>query len=171
MAVWLRRHPWWIIILVWCLLTIDTASAPLQAGSGSAKVSSVASNGDIHLSNGVKLRLMGIDLPSTWECYGDNRLRYMQDKLVDNMVRYTVEKRDLMGKSLAYVSIYGDVADDLISEGYGFALRSFSYDKKDYYLRMEAAAKRQKKGLWGKCDVDCDDRGCETESAIFSCGG
>ena len=160
-----------LVALMLSLAWLETASAPLYAESksGSGKVTSVASNGDLHLSNGQKLRLMGIDLPGTTRCYGDERLAYMREQLEGKYVTYTVEKSDLLGKSLAYVNNSGDVAADLIHSGYGFALLSFSYSNQDRYIRAQESAKTHRRGLWSACDVDCDPRGCATESAIFSC--
>jgi endonuclease YncB( thermonuclease family) len=157
-------------VLFFSLLVVDPAVAPLLAESSSGKVVDVASNGDLYLSNGTKLRLMGIDLPSTYQCFGDERLAYMREHLVGKTVDYAIEKHDLLGKSLAYVNAGGDVGADLIYMGYGFALRSFKYSKQDRYRGAEGAAMKAGRGLWTKCEVDCSDRGCETESRIFGCG-
>lgn len=160
----------WLLSLLW-VCSIQTASAPLSAQSNSGKITKVASNGDIHFSDGKVVRLQGIDLPSTSRCYGDERQRYMEENLVGKSATYTVEKADLMGKDLAYVNVGGDVGADLISAGYGFALLSFSYEKQERYERAQANARVNSQGLWNRCEVECDARGCKTESAFFSCGG
>src|SRR5687768_17194160 len=128
-----RLRPWISVFVFSCLVLVQTASAPLFADekSGSGKIVDIANNGDIKLSTGQKLRLMGVDLPSTTRCYGDERLQYMRDQLIGKYVTYTIEKNDLMGKPLAYVNAGGDVSADLISSGYGFALLSFSYSNQD----------------------------------------
>lgn len=154
-----------------CVCAVQTASAPLSAQSNSGKITKVADNGDIYFSDGKVVRLQGIDLPSTSRCYGDERQRYMEENLVGKSATYTIEKADLMGKDLAYVNVSGDVGADLISAGYGFALLSFSFEKQDRYERAQASARANSQGLWNRCEVDCDARGCKTESAFFSCGG
>lgn len=159
-------------MFVWFIFmfTLDIAHAPLSAESFSGKIKEVEDNGDITFSDGRRVRLQGIDLPSTSRCYGDERLRYMREQLVGKNASYTVEKSDLMGKSLVYVNAGGDVGAELISAGYGFALLSFDYEKQDRYIRAQESARTNRQGLWARCEVECDPRGCKTESTFFSCG-
>lgn len=162
-----------IVFMLTCVfwLQISPVSAPLRAQStgGSAKIVAVADNGDIAFSDGKVVRLQGIDLPGTSRCYGDERLRYMTETLVGKNATYSIEKSDLMGKDLAYVNAGGDVGADLISSGYGFALLSFKYEKQDRYTRAQESARNNKQGLWTHCEVECDPRGCKTQSVFFSC--
>lgn len=152
------------------LLSLDIAHAPLSAESFSGKIKEVEDNGDLTFADGRRVRLQGIDLPSTSRCFGDERLRYMREQLVGKNASYTVEKSDLMGKSLVYVNAGGDVGADLILSGYGFALLSFDYEKQERYIRAQESARANRQGLWSRCEVECDPRGCKTESTFFSCG-
>lgn len=146
-------------------------SLDAQEQSYTGKITEVASNGDLIFANGRRVRLQGIDLPGTGRCFAKERQRYMEEQYLGKTATYAIEKNDLMGKELVYVNASGDLGADLISSGYGFALLSFKYEKQDRYIQAQEFAKANRRGLWARCEVDCDPRGCKTSMSVFGCGG
>lgn len=154
-----------LIIQIACFTSNFLLAFELQIGI----VVKIADNGDIYLKNGEKLRLLGVDLPSTSQCYGSERLKYMKDILLHKKITYSIENLDLIGKNLAYVNNGEDVSSILIRTGHAFALKSFPYKKQRIYTYIQEQAKSSNSGLWRHCEVYCSSNSCTTDTSYFSC--
>jgi micrococcal nuclease len=124
-----------------------------------------AIDGDtVKLSDGRKLRYVGVDTPELHhptkgeQCFGEKA--YQQNKSLVEHQLVTLEKdvseTDKYGRLLRYIWL-GDklINQELVSEGYAVA-RSFPPDiaRQDILRQAEKSAREQQKGLWKDCTVD-----------------
>ncbi len=115
-----------------------------------------------------KIRFIGVDTPEVHhggstppaQCYADKAKTFTETSIDGKRVKLVADEkgsnRDKYGRLLRYVYNYQNISIDeqLVSEGYGFAVDGFSYTKKPDYLRLMADAKSGKKGLWAICKID-----------------
>jgi len=128
-------------------------------------------DGDTVVVNGIKVRLIGIDTPETVhprkpvQCYGKEASSYLKDLLEGRRVRleYGRERYGKYGRVLAY--LYRGktfVNAKMVEQGYAFAYKRFPFKYMDAFTRYEAMARKENRGLWGKCKIRCDDVKCES---------
>jgi micrococcal nuclease len=107
------------------------------------------------------VRLIGVDTPETVkpdtpvQCFGPRASRFTKQRLEGRRVRlvFGVERRDVYGRLLAYVYL-GDRFFNPILVRRGLA-RSLTIPPNDRFAarfrRLELAAARTGRGLWGAC--------------------
>jgi len=112
-------------------------------------------------SNGLKVRLIGLDAPEIHTTrrkeagyFGPESRDYLKQLLTGKKVRleYDVEKYDQYHRKLAYVFLEDGtfVNAELIRGGYAVVLTIPPNVKyADEFLRLQRKARRQDKGLWG----------------------
>jgi len=129
-----------------------------QQTPGEYLVVKVIDGDTIELSNGEKVRYIGIDIPELHhpqrsveyfarEAYEANR-RLVEGKKV--RLEFDVEKRDRYGRLLAYVYVDGVMVNEwLVANGYA-QVATFPPNVKyaDRFLKLEKEARRLKLGLW-----------------------
>lgn len=129
-----------------------------QQTPGEYLVVKVIDGDTIELSNGEKVRYIGIDTPELHhpqrsveyfarEVYEANR-RLVEGKKV--RLEFDVEKRDRYGRLLAYVYVDGVMVNEwLVANGYA-QVATFPPNVKyaDRFLKLEKEARRLKLGLW-----------------------
>jgi micrococcal nuclease len=108
------------------------------------------------------IRLLGVDTPETHhptkpvECFGPEAAAYTRARLFGQSVTlaYDVERHDIYGRVLAYVSIDGKRCnDELLTLGYARLLViAPNGDHARTMLRSMLAARNAQRGLWGVCD-------------------
>jgi len=107
------------------------------------------------------VRVLGIDTPETVDprkpvqCFGPEASAYAKARLTGRAIRleFDVERRDIYGRLLAYVVVDGArYEDDVLRRGLA---RLLVIPPNGAYARTmlaEAlAARRARRGLWGKC--------------------
>ncbi|MGQ9622579.1 MAG: thermonuclease family protein [Candidatus Caldatribacteriaceae bacterium] len=146
-----------IILLLYYVLS--------QRTPGEYLVVRVIDGDTIELSNGEKVRYIGINTPELHhpqkgveyfakEAYDANR-RMVEGKKV--RLEFDVEKRDRYGRLLAYVYVDGIMVNEwLVANGYA-QVATFPPNVKyaERFLSLEREARRLKLGLWEK------SRGCK----------
>jgi len=157
----IKKSPFFIAALI---LTLLTAALRYQyAGGGDRSYYYVkrAVDGDtILLSNGKRVRYIGIDTPETKhphkpvEEFGEEAYQYNKSLVEGKRVRleYDIEKRDRYGRILAYV--YVDevfVNAELVKEGYA-QVYTFPPNVKhqELFIGLQRMARDEGRGLWGK---------------------
>ena len=110
----------------------------------------------------VRIRLIGVDTPETVDprksvqCYGPEASAFTKAMLSDRDVTLSSkpdEDEDKYHRKLRYVSLDGkDVGSVLLEGGYAKSLCArFPHPKCELYNELEAVAKGEKKGRWGRC--------------------
>jgi micrococcal nuclease len=129
--------------------------------------------------NGTKetIRMIGVDTPETHkpntpvQCYGPEASAYTKNLIGNQPVRLqadpTNQNRDRYGRLLRYVYLPDGrlVQKEIINNGYGFAYTLFPFTKKDEFIRTEASAQQNAKGIWTNCTVTNDNGRKQTNNA------
>jgi micrococcal nuclease len=112
----------------------------------------------IVLSNGEKVRLIGVDTPETKhpqkpvEYYGKEATAFTKKMVGGKVVKlkYDVQDRDKYGRLLAYVYLVDGtfLNAEIIKQGYGHAYTRFPFKYMDEFRQYEKEAREAKRGLW-----------------------
>jgi len=114
----------------------------------------------VKLSNGEKVRYIGIDTPEMnynnppAEYFAQEAKEYNAKLVLGKKVKleFDVVKRDKYGRLLAYVYIDGKhISQDMIERGFAKVLMIPPNLKfADYFLTLQNLAKEEKRGIWSK---------------------
>ena len=122
-------------------------------------VDRVVDGDTLHLANGDRVRLLGVDTPETVkpntpvQPWGPEASAFTKQHVQGKTVRleFDREKRDNYGRVLAYVYV-GDwfLNEELIRAGLSPAVTKFPYsaDMKQRFRAAEAEARRNRAGIW-----------------------
>ena len=122
-------------------------------------VSYVPDGDTIYLSNGEKVRIIGVNAPEVAhgtqpaEAWGPQAQRYLRQRLTGTRVRVEPgrERRDRYGRLLAYVYLEDgrDLGEELLKRGMAYVLpRPPNLRAIGHYLSVEADARFRRSGLW-----------------------
>ncbi|MBI4669408.1 MAG: thermonuclease family protein [Elusimicrobia bacterium] len=113
------------------------------------------SDGDtVVLSDGAKVRYIGIDTPEKERPYYDEARRFNEKLVLGKAVRleYDIEKTDRYGRTLAYVYLKDGtfVNAEMIRQGYA-NIYTFPPNLKytELFLSFQKEARQANRGLWG----------------------
>jgi len=142
-------------------------------GQDAATVARVVDGDTIRVAIGGReeaVRLIGIDTPETVaperpvECFGPEASTRLADLLGEGEeVRLetdpTQDERDRFGRLLAYVFAEGEsrsANERLVESGHArvFVFGGTPFARADDFMRAEAAAREEERGLWGACESD-----------------
>ena len=114
----------------------------------------------IVLSNGEKVRLIGVDTPETKhsqkpvEYYGKEATAFTKRMVGGKVVKlkYDVQRRDEYDRLLAYVYLMNGtfLNAEIIKQGYGHAYTRFPFKYMEQFKQYEKEARENKRGLWTK---------------------
>ena len=114
----------------------------------------------IVLSNGEKVRLIGVDTPETKhsqkpvEYYGKEATAFTKRMVGGKVVKlkYDVQRRDEYDRLLAYVYLMNGtfLNAEIIKQGYGHAYTRFPFKYMEEFKLYEKEARENKRGLWTK---------------------
>ncbi|MDA9101164.1 thermonuclease family protein [Omnitrophica bacterium] len=135
---------------------------PLMPVSPSRQTHTVARavDGDtLVLSNGERVRLIGVDTPETKhplkpvEYFGKEASAFTKREIEGREVRleYDWEKTDKYGRTLAYVYRASDdffINAEIIKQGYGHAYTRFPFKHMEEFSEYERLAREGEVGLW-----------------------
>lgn len=141
----------------------DIADALFQESSTSQVlvVSRVIDGDTIELSNGQKVRYIGINTPETKhpqkgaECFGQEAKEYNSALVLDKEVKLEkdVSETDRYGRLLRYVYIDEVLINEkLVADGYAYS-SPYTPDvsKQEVFEAAEEKARAAKQGLWSSC--------------------
>lgn len=136
-------------------------------------------DGDTIVLEGKKIRLLGVDTPEMArtrqglkeECYALEAKLFLQSQLSGKKIKVKGDskaaKRDRFGRELAWLYVAGRLINqEIIAEGYGFAVRNFPNSKKSLMIETEARARKNRKGVWHSCSVSCEKGYCEVKVPV-----
>ncbi|MDQ4072469.1 MAG: thermonuclease family protein [Actinomycetota bacterium] len=103
-----------------------------------------------------RVRLIGVDAPDEWRCYGTAATRFTRQRLEGQVVRYELgeDRKDRYGGTLAYLW-RGDRMHNLalVQDGYAEVLTIPPNDRyADLFEAAERWARRLDEGGWGACE-------------------
>lgn len=111
------------------------------------------------------IRFIGVDTPETHDprkpvqCYGKTASAFTKKLIGDSPVRLEADplsgNRDRYDRLLRYIYLPNGtlVNEALVTGGYAFAITGFPHTKMPDFVRDESAAKAEKRGLWGSCEI------------------
>lgn len=148
-----RRSPATLLFTFLALLTC------LSCANANRLICTRVVDGDtIILSNGEKVRLIGVDTPETVrpnypvEYYGKEASAFTKKMAEGKPVRleYDWQQRDKYGRLLAYVYLMDGtfINAEIIQQGYGHAYTRFPFKFLDQFRQYEKEAREAKRGLW-----------------------
>jgi micrococcal nuclease len=138
-----------------------------------------AIDGDtIELSDGQKVRLLGVDTPESHKnsklkkdikrsgqdekevlLAGKKAAEFTESFAVGKEARLEFEdkhKKDYFKRTLAYVYIGGrSLNETLITSGYACAYVKYPFSKKSKFVSLQVRAERERKGLWNTKELIC----------------
>jgi len=116
-----------------------------------ATVASVIDGDTIALSDGTKVRYLGVNTPERGQPFYEEAKRFNEQLVQGRAVRLETKGQapDAYGRRLAYVSV-GDVLVNarLIAEGLGHLFVIGSLGRYDEWLQLQKDAQAQRKGMW-----------------------
>jgi micrococcal nuclease len=117
----------------------------------------------IVLAGDLRIRYLLVDAPEITgsggaECYGANAAQFNADLVRGKVVQLTYDGpcHDAFDRTLAHVRVDGQDVDRLLIErGYACVLHlpPGGDDRADELDALEAAARADRRGLWGACDA------------------
>ena len=123
----------------------DAAGRPawrVQTVHDGDTVTCIAPDGTAH-----KIRLRGIDAPEHHQPYGDASRAALAAKLAGGGVQVRGDARDQHGRLLGTLWVGDrDINREMVSDGLAWVFGGFAPDED--LLAAEAAARRQRRGLW-----------------------
>jgi micrococcal nuclease len=141
-------------------------SSASPCGPREAVVERVIDGDTIVLAGGAKIRYLLVNAPETTDghsdCFGANAAQFNADLVRGKTVElaYDVACEDRFGRTLAYVTVDGqDVNRLMIERGYACVLHipPDGDARADELRAVEAAARADRRGLWGACDpIPCN---------------
>lgn len=145
--------PFNIIIILISLLFCSFDTNYLRAETITGKVVSVSDGDTITILGNekqLKIRLYGIDSPEKSQAYGQKAKDFTASMVAGRQISVEPKDTDRYGRTVALVFVDGiNLNQQIVKQGYGWVYRqyckgSFCND----WLRLEAAARESKKGLW-----------------------
>ncbi|MBC7364044.1 MAG: thermonuclease family protein [Candidatus Aminicenantes bacterium] len=111
-----------------------------------------------------EVRLIGVDTPEMyhplkpWQYFAREASDFVRKQVEGQQVRlaFDKERQDKYGRTLAYVYLPDGrcLNEEIIRQGYGFALTRFPFRYKKKYEQLEEAAKKRGLGLWANGGLD-----------------
>lgn len=150
-----------ILIAIASALTVKWFIEGTEVTGGWYTVDSVTDGDTIRLTNGERVRYIGIDAPELWESVetmsqAGRAAKRQNEKLVAGkrvLLALDRQKRDRFGRLLAYVHTKDGtfVNAELLRAGYAGTLRVPPNTKhSEEFERLLAEARAQKRGLWAE---------------------
>ena len=127
-------------------------------GQDVTKVKQVVDGDTLRLTNGEKVRLIGVDTPETKhpqkpvEQFGKEAYLFTKRMVEGKEVRleFDWQRRDKYGRLLAYVYLTDGafLNAEIIKQGYGFAYTKYPFKYLDEFGGYEKEARENRRGLW-----------------------
>ena len=128
------------------------------SNSQTLKCTKVIDGDTLLLSNGEKVRLIGVDTPRTKhpqkpvQYFGKEAFAFTKKIVEGKEVRleYDWQNRDKYGRLLAYVYLLDGtfLNAEIIKQGYGHAYTKFAFKYLEQFRQYERGARENKRGLW-----------------------
>lgn len=141
-------------ILAFLGITLGISAIPL-------KVTRIIDGDTVVLSNGVHIRLIGIDSPEKNDCFANEATKLTSDLILNKniILKTDIDDLDQYGRTLGYISTENDtlINQKLLEMGAGeYFLDNQNIKYQKEFIAAATVAHEQKVGMWktcGPCDV------------------
>jgi len=118
------------------------------------------------VSNGTRIRLLGVDTPETKNphtkvmYYGPEASKFTTDTVLGQIVFVVMDEkskpRDKYHRLLCHIRLADGriLNEELVSQGFAYADTRFPHSFYEKYIQLEKTAREEKKGLWEKVKQD-----------------
>jgi micrococcal nuclease len=151
----MKQKSLYLITLIFTLIFLHSFSC-----AENFKVKRVIDGDTLLLTDGEKVRLIGVDTPETKhpqkpvQRFGKEAYLFTKRMVEGKEVslEYDWPKEDKYGRILAYVYLLDGtfLNAEIIKQGYGFAYTKFPFKYLEEFRRYEREAKENGRGLWGQ---------------------
>ena len=143
------------------------------------EVSKVVDGDTIHLTNGDKIRLLGINSPEVGYCYYKEAGDYLSALIGKSKITMksdaTNQDKDRYGRLLRYIYVDGEMLNiKMVEDGYAEYMKAYPIIYSLEFAEAEKVAKDSSKGMWGKCEniignvpVDSNNSSLESDNLNF----
>jgi micrococcal nuclease len=140
-------------------LILANLVAPISSSHADTfRVKRVVDGDTLLLTNGERVRLIGVDTPETKhpqkpvQRFGREAYLFTRELVEGKEVRleFDWQRRDKYGRLLAYVYLTDGtfLNAEIIMQGYGFAYTRFPFKYLEEFRKYEREARENKRGLW-----------------------
>ncbi|MFH1800605.1 MAG: thermonuclease family protein [Candidatus Omnitrophota bacterium] len=163
-------------IAFWGLLILGSPlfTSRISTATDSLTVARCVDGDTIKLSNGEKVRLIGVDTPELHhpskpvQYFAEEAYQFVKKLMEGKEIRleYDWEKKDKYGRTLAYVYRDSDglfLNAEIIKQGYGFAYTRFPFKRLEEFRKLEQEAREKQLGLWKMTVGDDEIKGLIAE--------
>lgn len=137
----------------------STQNAHLEKGLEKAKIEEVIDGDTVILTDGRKVRLIGIDTPELSnlskpvEYYAEEAKRFTEEQCEDKPVtlEYGDFRKDRHNRTLAYIYLpNGEMLNEkLLSGGYALVYPQFPFKYIEHFRELEQKTREEQRGFWG----------------------
>ncbi len=137
----------------------STQDVHLKKGLEKARIEKVIDGDTVVLTDGRKVRLIGIDTPELnnpskpVEYYAEEAKRFTEEQCEGKLVtlEYGNLRKDRHNRTLAYIYLpSGEMLNErLVSEGYAVVYTQFPFKYIEHFRGLEQKAREEEKGFWG----------------------
>ncbi len=145
-----------VMFPLFLLLFALSSFAPFSSPALAATVASVIDGDTVVLTDGTKVRYLGINTPERGQPFYEEAKRFNEQLVQGEEVRLENRRQgpDTYGRVLAYVYVGAVLVNArLIAEGLGHLFVIGSLDHYEEWLRLQKDAQEQRKGMWGQDGV------------------
>lgn len=97
----------------------------------------------------VTVRLASVDAPERHQAYGQAARQALADRVLQHPARVAVQGHDAYGRLIGVVTVEGQAINlQMVREGWAWAYRKYLGRDGADYLAAEAAARKDRRGLW-----------------------
>lgn len=136
----------------------DNSERDLVSGSGEIfSVERIVDGDTIYLSNGEKVRLLGLNSPEKGFCYYLEATEFLRNLIGDSEISLKSDKtnqdKDRYGRLLRYIYVNGEMLNiKIVQEGYAKYMENYPIIYSSEFAEAENQAREAGKGLWGECE-------------------
>lgn len=135
-------------------------SLPTLALAKTVTVEQVLDGNTFMTTANERVRLIGVDVPQSQECYANKSKSYLERLIGGKEVtlKFDEDRRDSGGRLMAYVYSNGFTNRKLLQKGYGNLLTVEPNVKhEDTFTADQITAQKETRGMWGYCEGALDE--------------
>ena len=148
------KGKWLTVLIALLILTLHLSVSHAET----FKVKRVIDGDTLLLTNGERVRLIGVDTPETKhpqkpvQYFGKEAYLFTKRMVEGKEVRleYDWQRKDRYGRLLAYVYLMDGtfLNAEIIKQGYGFAYIKYPFRYMEEFRQYEREARENERGLW-----------------------
>ena len=131
-------------------------SLPTLALAKTVTVEQVLDGNTFMTTDGDRVRLIGVDVPNSQDCYANKSKNYLEHLIRDKEVtlKFDEDRRDSGDRLLAYVYADSFINRKLLQKGYGAVITDEpNTAHANTFTEDQITAQKEARGVWGHCVV------------------